>query len=133
MSKAHRMLVEFNEKFEVPILDTPQVPDEGRRKLRVNLINEEALEFQTASEAGDLIEAADALADIMYVVYGAALEWGIPLDAVFAEVHRSNMSKVWEDGSIRRRESDQKILKPPTYSPADISFVLGVFSNPKGQ
>jgi predicted HAD superfamily Cof-like phosphohydrolase len=116
---------EFHEKFEVPISDTPVVPPEARRQLRVNLINEEAKEFEEASRNGDLIEAADALADLLYVIQGAALEWGIPLDAVFREVHRSNMTKVWADGTVHRRESDQKILKPPTYSPADIAAVLG--------
>ena len=127
-SKAHEMLTEFHSRFEVPILELPTVPGSDRRQLRVNLINEEAREFEAASSSKDLIEAADALADLMYVVYGAALEWGIPLDEVFAEVHRSNMTKVWPDGTIHRRESDQKILKPPTYSPADIRSVIAKHS-----
>ena len=123
MSKAIQMVKEWHAKFGVPVLDQPGFPGKERADLRRNLINEEAEEFETASLNGDVVEAADALADLLYVVYGAALEWGIPIDAVFAEVHRSNMSKVWPDGSVHYRE-DGKVLKPSTYSPADIGPIL---------
>lgn len=97
---------------------------------RINLIVEE---FHEVDEAlGDLIidienpekwyHVSKELADLLYVVYGTAEELGIPLREVFEEVHRSNMSKVWEDGSIQRRE-DGKVLKPPTYSEANIKKV----------
>jgi predicted HAD superfamily Cof-like phosphohydrolase len=89
------------------------------------LIREEWEEFAEASRVCDVTGAADALADLLYVVYGAALEWGIPLDDVFVEVHRSNMSKVWPDGTVHYRE-DGKVLKPPTYSPADVAKVLKI-------
>lgn len=123
MSEAELMLREWHRKFEVPLANEPTVPPPTRRELRVKLINEEAKEFSDASDACDLIEAADALADLLYVVYGAALEWGIPVDDVLKEVHRSNMTKVWPDGTVHRRE-DGKILKPPTYSRANIHEVL---------
>lgn len=123
MSKAVNMLKEWHSKFAVPIQDTPRFPGKERARLRVALIDEEATEFRSASYDADVVEVADALADLLYVVYGAALEWGIPIDAVFAEVHRSNMSKVWPDGTIHYRE-DGKVLKPSTYSPADIARIL---------
>jgi predicted HAD superfamily Cof-like phosphohydrolase len=115
----------WHRKFGFPILEDPQAPSESRRNLRVELIHEEWEEFAEASRVCDVTGAADALADLLYVVYGAALEWGIPLDDVFVEVHRSNMSKVWPDGTVHYRE-DGKVLKPPTYSPADVAKVLKI-------
>jgi predicted HAD superfamily Cof-like phosphohydrolase len=122
-SKCTQSLIEWHKKFEVPILSKPQYPGFERAALRVELIREEFEEFKVASLAGDVIEAADALGDLLYVIYGASLEWGIPLDAVFDEVHRSNMTKVWPDGTVHRRE-DGKILKPEAYSPVDLRRVL---------
>jgi len=116
-------LKEWHAKFGVPILSAPAFPGEERAKLRVKLICEEAEEFIEAIEKGDIVGVAGELADLMYVVIGAALEWGIPVDPVFAEVHRANLSKVWPDGTIHYRE-DGKVLKPPTYSPADIAGLL---------
>jgi predicted HAD superfamily Cof-like phosphohydrolase len=66
---------------------------------------------------------AKELADLLYVVYGTADLLEIPLEAVFAEVHRSNMSKVGPDGQVLRRE-DGKILKPSTYREADVRGAL---------
>jgi predicted HAD superfamily Cof-like phosphohydrolase len=66
---------------------------------------------------------AKELSDVLYVIYGTADLLEIPLEAVFAEVHRSNMSKVREDGTVLRRE-DGKILKPDTYREADVHGAL---------
>jgi predicted HAD superfamily Cof-like phosphohydrolase len=63
------------------------------------------------------------LADLIYVAVGTAISLGIPIDDVFAEVHRSNMSKTGPDGKAIRR-ADGKILKGPNYSPADIESLL---------
>ena len=113
-------VVEFHEAFGAPVSWTPSVPPQERRRLRCELILEEAEEFCVASgfivrgieqdgihrlallsfdgtpEAAStsLVEAADALADLRYVTDGAALEWGIPLEKCLREVHRSNMSKL---------------------------------------
>ena len=68
-------------------------------------------------------KVAKELADLLYVVYGSADTMDIPMDEVYAEVHRSNMSKMHPDGTVRYRE-DGKILKTEFYSPADIEKVL---------
>ena len=73
--------------------------------------------------ARDTIEAADALADLVYVIYGMALETGIDLAAVLAEVQRSNMSKLGADGKPIYRE-DGKVLKGPGYFAPDVAQVL---------
>lgn len=114
---------EFHEKFGQYIADKPSIPPIQIAALRCNLIEEEAEELYIASAQEDLIGVADALADLLYVVLGTAVTYGIQLDKVFDEVHRSNMTKVWENGEVRARE-DGKVLKPPTYSPPNIKSCL---------
>jgi predicted HAD superfamily Cof-like phosphohydrolase len=140
-------VVEFHEAFGAPVAWSPVVPSEDRRKLRCKLLVEEVLEFVAASgyvfrqlESGgdvvfsledlgepDLIEAADALADIHYVTEGAALEWGIPLAKCVREVHRSNMSKLGEDGKPILRE-DGKILKGPHFTLPQLDKLLELYA-----
>lgn len=119
------MVREFHETYDLPVVESPGHPSEDRIKLRRELISEEYWEYDRAVEKGDLVNLAQELADIIYVVYGAALEYGIPLDDVVAEVHRANMSKLDIDGSVIRRE-DGKVLKGPRYKAPDIQKVLGI-------
>jgi len=141
-------LLEFHYAMQVPALATPQVPDAERVRLRAKLILEECLEFIAATfrgeEAGelfqcarddlesivaaapvrvDLVEAADALADIAYVVEGTNLEFGIDSGPVLDEVHRANMAKA---GGARR--ADGKVLKPEGWTPPDVAGVLALQS-----
>jgi predicted HAD superfamily Cof-like phosphohydrolase len=90
--------------------------DYALARLRVALLEEEVGEFATASEKGDLIGITDALADIVYVAYGAALTYGIDLDSALREVHRSNMSKLGSDGTPLIR-NDGKVLKSEHHFP----------------
>lgn len=99
--------------------------DPALARLRVDLVQEEVGEFAAASEQADLIGIADALADIVYVAYGAALTYGIDLDAVLREVHRSNMSKLGSDGKPVLR-ADGKVLKSDRYVRPDIAAALGL-------
>lgn len=92
--------------------------------LRVELIREEFEdELLPAVADADVVEVADALADLVYVIYGAALVWDIPLDDVLEEVHRSNMSKLDDTGKPIYRE-DGKVLKGRNYFAPDIALVL---------
>lgn len=104
---------------EYPTLNVP----EQTKELRCGLIEEEAAEFREALAADDIVAVADAIGDLLYVVYGAALTFGIPVDEVFAEVHRSNMTKLDESGQPVLR-SDGKVIKGPDYSPPDLLPVL---------
>jgi len=122
-------LIEFHHKFGLTINTKPTIPSTADALLRFNLIAEECKEFGKASHEKDLVEIADAIADLLYVVYGAAVTYGLDAEMLFNEVHRSNMTKVWEDGTIHRREEDGKILKPPTYSKADIKKCLGIMTD----
>ena len=148
-SLAHLAVTEFHDTFGLPIRD----PDDGstigtkeERRLRAELIMEEAQEFVDACEFGDLVAMADALADLLYVTYGAAITFGIPLDAVVSEVHRSNMTKLWNreevgqhcatlpesevlfveefDDAYVAYRFDGKVLKPPSFESPNIIGVL---------
>lgn len=76
----------------------------------------------SATEAEAVEELAKELADLLYVVYGTADEFNIPIETVFRAVHRSNMSKLW-DGEVKYNEYG-KVLKPPTYSPPNIRAII---------
>lgn len=114
---------DFMESFGQDVKDEPKFPDSDTMKLRYELIREELEEFQTALDNRDLVETADALTDLLYVVYGAGHAFGIDLDACFSEVHRSNMSKLDSNGRPIYRE-DGKVLKGPNYFEPDLKSIL---------
>jgi predicted HAD superfamily Cof-like phosphohydrolase len=118
-------VAEFHRVFELPSRPSPGMTgvDSVLRDLRIRLLEEEVAEFREATEAEDIVAVADAIGDILYVAYGAAITYGIDADAVVAEVHRSNMSKLGPDGRPVRR-ADGKVLKPSSYHPPDIESVL---------
>ena len=147
-------VADFHRTFKAPILNSPQIPSADRCKLRVSLIAEELKELQEAIDNNDLVEVADALCDIQYVLSGAVLEFGLGEKFVdlFNEVQRSNMSKacssraeaeatvkfylekdgteaeIMQDGDkfLVYRIADNKVLKSVGYSPADLKGILGV-------
>ena len=99
--------------------------DRAVAELRVSLIEEELDELQLGMDNQDIVEVADALTDLLYVIYGAGHAFGIDIDECFQEVHASNMSKLGEDGRAIKRE-DGKVLKPNTYFPPDLKSILSV-------
>jgi predicted HAD superfamily Cof-like phosphohydrolase len=121
------MVADWHRAFGLPVLDKPTFPSETRVGLRINLIAEEVSELFAALNDRDIVEVADALADLLYVTYGMAHEFGIPIDEVFEEVQESNMSKLGEDGKPLYRE-DGKVMKGPNFRPPDIQSILGIRS-----
>lgn len=91
--------------------------------LRVSLIEEEAKEFGAAVAAQDWPEVIDAICDLLYVTYGAAVALGIDVEPFFNEVHRSNMSKLDKHGRPIYR-ADGKVIKSSDWSPPDIHGLL---------
>lgn len=124
MKDVMKKLNEFHETYECHIGNSLGFPDDETRTLRKNLITEEYKEFIEAEENDDIVEVADALADLVYVIAGTAVSYGIPLEEVFNEVHSSNMSKLGEDGKPIFRESDRKVLKGPNYRPPNVKGIL---------
>lgn len=113
----------FMSAFGQEIKEVPEIPDWNTCALRLDLITEEVKELEVALANENLIDIADALTDILYVVYGAGHSFGIDLDSCFEEVHRSNMSKLGPDGEPIYRE-DGKVLKGPNYFDPDLESIL---------
>lgn len=113
----------FMKAFKQPVAEKAAFPDYKIVDLRYDLIQEEVFELSEAIDNADIVGVADALADILYVTYGAAGSFGIDLDACFKEVHRSNMSKLDANGQPIYRE-DGKVLKSELYSKPDLSPIL---------
>ena len=94
------------------------------RRLCVDLIFEEFIELVQAELDGDLEGVADALGDLEYVLHYSAIRKGIPLDEVFAEIHRSNMTKLDENGKPIKHPKTGKVVKGPNYEPPNITAIL---------
>jgi predicted HAD superfamily Cof-like phosphohydrolase len=142
----------FHETFGAPVLENPQIPSKERCDLRISLLQEELNELSEAIKNKDIVEVADALCDLQYVLSGAILEFGLgeKFDELFDEVQRSNMSKACNsiqesietishykkkddtesvykqkgEKWIVYRTSDDKVLKSINYSPADLKNII---------
>lgn len=119
----HDAVLEFHKAFNLTIGDRAGFPDKDIRALRRRLLNEEFTEYLQAETKDDLVEVADALADIIYIACGTAIAYGIPLDTVFTEVHRSNMAKLGPGGKPIYRD-DGKVMKPTDWSPPNVSGII---------
>lgn len=125
IEKVHKVK-EFHEVFKIGNRETPEVNvSEQEYMLRFNLLKEENEEYLEACKSGDLAEVADALGDQLYIIFGTILRHGLhhKIEEVFDEIHRSNMSKLDEEGKPIFRE-DGKIMKSSNYFKPDIKKVL---------
>ena len=116
---------DFMESMEQEVRIKPSFPEDSVQRLRLDLIEEELDELQYGIDNQDMVEIADALTDLLYVVYGAGHAFGIDLDDCFKEVHKSNLSKLGPDFRPIKRE-DGKVLKPDTFFPPDLKTVLNI-------
>ena len=119
------LVEDFMEAMGQDVNVVPTFPEEEIQRLRLDLIEEELDELHYAIDNKDMVEIADALGDLLYVVYGAGHAFGIDLDECFKEIHASNMSKLGPDGKPIKRE-DGKVLKPDTYFPPDLKNILEI-------
>ena len=119
------LVEDFMEAMGQEVNAIPAFPEQEIQRLRLDLIEEELDELHYAIDNKDMVEIADALGDLLYVVYGAGHAFGIDLDECFKEIHASNMSKLGPDGKPIKRE-DGKVLKPDTFFPPDLKSILGV-------
>jgi predicted HAD superfamily Cof-like phosphohydrolase len=150
---AINLVADFHRTFKHPIVNDPAIPSEERCNLRIALLSEELKELEQAVAEKDIVEVADALCDIQYVLSGAILEFGLAgkFSELFEEVQRSNMSKACrseqeaketvalylaKDGTecyyreiggrwLVYRKSDNKTIKSINYSPANLEKIIG--------
>ena len=126
MQKQLNSVKEFHTAFKIGHSETPKADlGEDKNRLRFNLMKEENEEYLDAVQNNDLIEIADALGDMLYILCGTIIEHGLQhkIEEVFDEIQRSNMSKLGEDGSPIYRE-DGKVMKGPNYFKPDFSTIL---------
>lgn len=142
----------FHEMFNAPVLETPQIPSKERCDLRVTLLQEELDELKDAIKNNDLVEVGDAFGDIMVILAGSILEFGMgdKFNEIFENIHNSNMSKACvsqqealatlshykqKDGTegfykeengkwLVYRKDDNKVLKSINYSPASLEDII---------
>lgn len=116
----------FHESFGLGVSEEMKA-DLGKAKnsLRFNLMDEENNEYLEAAANDDMVEVADALGDMLYILCGTILEHGMQykIEEVFNEIQRSNMSKLGQDGKPIYRE-DGKVLKGPNYFKPNIESIL---------
>lgn len=126
MKKYTDAVHEFHTAFGLGINYKPVAHiGEDRNLLRYKLMREENEEYLEAANNGDLVEVADALGDMLYILAGTIIEHGMQhkIEEVFEEIQRSNMSKLGEDGKPIYRE-DGKVLKGPNYFKPNIEEIL---------
>lgn len=114
---------EFHRLFGLRIGDNPVFPDDEERALRIRLLKEEYEEYLDGEEKNDLAEVADGLTDMLYIIYGTMVSYGIPADDIFSAIHQNNLTKLGPDGKPIIRE-DGKVLKPEGYKKFDAAKFL---------
>ncbi len=125
MKNKLKSVAEFHEVFKIGNADKQTIINEADYTLRYNLLKEENEEYLEAAQRGDMIEIADALGDQLYILCGTILKHGLQykIEEVFDEIHRSNMSKLDENGKPIFRE-DGKVLKSNLYFRPNIKNIL---------
>ena len=126
MKKRIEAVQTFHDAFGLGVAHEP-IGDLGKAKnrLRFELMKEENEEYLAAANQGDIVEVADALGDMLYILCGTILEHGMQykIEEVFEEIQKSNMSKLGSDGKPVLRE-DGKVLKGPDYFRPNIRKIL---------
>lgn len=123
MGTPQELVEEFHNKFGIHDGCQEDIHNQALVEFRIDLIEEELSELVSALDWYDIVETADALADLVYVIYGTAITLGINLDAVFEEVHRSNMTKECS-GDYSNPNQPHKVVKGSNYSPPDFTNIL---------
>ena len=121
MEKELKLLRDFHEKFSAGVSDTPRLLEPAAGMVRYRIMHEEVAEYLAGVEAKDLPNIAKELADILYATYGTIVAHGLQdaMPAIFAEIHRSNMTKEYHP---------EKAKKGAAYEPANIDSLLPRYS-----
>ena len=133
MNPVQQQVLEFHRAGGHVINERPTIIDSPTTVLRWKLVAEETIELIDAMEQNDLEAIAKELADLLYVVYGTAVSYGIDMEPISAEVHRSNMTKFGKLGEYREtcdasgksiKDAGGKTLKPSTYEPPNLAPII---------
>lgn len=116
----YKAVEDFHRMLDLPVAERPTNIDRASFARRIRLINEELSEYCKAVSNDDIVGIADGLGDLLYVVFGAAVEHGLPMDTIFSQIQTSNMTK--RDGYM---DAGGKWVKPDNYVPVDLSWLMG--------
>lgn len=126
MNIMQEQVLEFHQTFGAAVRDTPGWADNATAELRISLMEEELFgpgELAESIRNADLIGIADGIADLIYVTLGTAISYGLDAEALVAEAHRSNMTKLGRDGKPVYR-ADGKVIKGPDFAEPDFHSVI---------
>lgn len=126
MKRKIECVEEFHKIYKLGNSSTPIGKlENGKEQLRFDLMKEENEEYLEAAKNGDTVEVADALGDMLYILCGTIIEHGMQnvIEEVFEEIHKSNLSKLDENGNPIYRE-DGKVIKGPNYFPPNIEKII---------
>jgi len=125
MNKQIEQVKLFHKTFGQPVLTKPTIPSKERCDLRFKLIEEELEEFKEAYENNDIVEVADALTDLLYVIFGSHIEFGLSeiAEELFDEVQKSNMSKLDENGNVIYKPNG-KVAKSDLFKEPDLKSII---------
>ena len=112
MDREFEKVQEFQRVFGLPVSENRHTLTLDRVSVRAGWLREEIGEFE---DAANIYEQADAMIDLIYFALGALVEMGVKPEKLFDIVHEANMTKLWSDGKVHRRESDGKVIKPPEW------------------
>ena len=122
-------VADFHVAFDAPIAETvinEEILASDLARRRIEFQQEEMDEMWEAYHNNDPVAFADAVVDQLYFLYGTALALGIPLEACWNEVHRSNMAKIWPDGKVHKNPETGKVLKPDDWQEPNLALVLAL-------
>jgi predicted HAD superfamily Cof-like phosphohydrolase len=119
MDTVQKQVLQFHQMFKIKINKKPTIPSVKEMALRIALMEEELGELKAAIRDCDIVAIADGIADLLYVTYGTAITYGIDMETISAEVHRSNMTKIGG-----KKAAGGKWLKPETYDPPNLESLI---------
>lgn len=117
MNRIQKKVLQFHKKYDMLVNKQPTIPDKDIIKLRLKLIKEEFKELKKAIKQKDIVEIADAIGDLEYVLHGAAISFGMDIAVIVEEIHNSNMTKSKNKNSDGKIVGKAKGFKPPKLKP----------------
>ena len=119
----YQMVREFHTRFKHLVRHTPTPLPKPERITRLLFLYEEMMEF---AQADDIVAQADALADMLYFIYGTFVNIGVDPERLFTAVHEANMRKLWADGEPRWRNTDGKVIKPEGWTGPEQAIAIEI-------
>lgn len=123
LNEEYEKVKQFQKAFNCPYSEKPVFMGDKRASERADFMSEEIREFVDAT---NIYEQADAMIDLIYFALGTMVEMGVKPKEIFDIVHNANMTKLWDDGKVHFRESDNKVMKPPNWEDPEPKIIIAI-------